>query len=138
MGQFPGSLNQRSFRDSADFVVKGLKTNLLDLPAIVALQLVTRIDSLNSSAEHQTICPFLTVFQGLGTLGGEYTIQLRSDAKPFSFYSARHIPLPLRSQVKTEHSRTESLGVISMVAQPTTWCAGMVFVPKKLIYSNMC
>ena len=71
------------------------------------------------------------MFQGLGTLGGEYTIQLRSDAKPFSLYSARHIPLPLRSQVKTELSRMESLGVISRVDQPTTWCAGMVVVPKK-------
>ena len=135
MGQFPGSLTHNGLSVTQPvFVVKGLKTNLLGLPAIVALQLVTRMDSLDSSAEHQIIQiihQFPTVFKGLGTLGGEYTIQLRSDAKPFSLYSARHIPLPLRSQVKTELSRMESLGVISRVDQPTTWCAGMVVVPKK-------
>ena len=66
MGQFPGSLTHNGLLVTQPvFVLKGLETNLPGLPAIVALQLVTRMDSLDSSAEHQIICQFPTVFLGL-------------------------------------------------------------------------
>ena len=61
----------------------------------------------------------------------EYTIKLKPDAKPYSFFTARKIPIPLRDKVQHEFKQMESSGVISKVDQPTTWCSGMVVVQKK-------
>ena len=74
---------------------------------------------------------FPRVFEGLGQFGEEYEIKLKPGAMPYSLFSPRHVPLPLRTKVAEELSRMEALGVISKVDQPTPWCAGMVVVPKK-------
>ena len=115
------------------FVVDDLKTNLLGLPAIIDLHLVTRTDAvLTETLESKSwLQQFPKVFNGLGKLSGDYTIQLRSDARPHAIFSPRHIPLPLRQQVVDELNCMEKAGVISKVSQPTPWCAGMVVVPKK-------
>ena len=115
------------------YVVDDLKSNLLGLPAIIALHLVTRTDSVQTeTTENQSwLQRFPKVFSGLGNLSGDYNIQLRSDATPHAIFTPRHIPFPLRQQVADELNRMEKAGVISKVAQPTPWCAGMVVVPKK-------
>ena len=53
------------------------------------------------------------------------------DTKPFSLYTAQHVPLPLRPKVLRELEQMEASGVISKVDQATPWCAGMVVVTKK-------
>ena len=78
------------------------------------------------------------LFTGLGTLKGDYEIQLKPDAKPHSIFTARNVPLPLRAKVKDELSRMETLGVIARVEEPTPWCAGMVVVPKKSGAVRIC
>ena len=78
---------------------------------------------------------FANVFQGLGTLGEEYCIQLKPDSTP---YSPRNVPFPLRDKVKEELTRMENMGVISKVDAPTPWCAGMVVVPKKTGAVRIC
>ena len=55
------------------------------------------------------------MFNGLGNLGDEYEIMLEQNAKPFSLYTPRSIPIPLRAKVKKELERMESMGVISKV-----------------------
>ena len=119
------------------FVVNGLKSNLLGLPAIRTLHLIA---SLNSVDEYRRgiYKHFPTLFHGLGNFGDEYQIKLRPDAKPFALYTARHVPIPLREQVKTELERMESIGVISPVIEPTDWCAGMVVVPRKNSTVRIC
>ena len=109
------------------YVVDDLKSNLLGLPAIIALHLVTRTDSVQTeTTENQSwLQRFPKVFSGLGNLSGDYSIQLRSDARPHAIFTTRHIPFPLRQQVADELNR------ISKVSQPTPWCAGMVVVPKQ-------
>ena len=47
---------------------------------------------------------FLSIFTGLGNLGEEFEICLKPDAKPFSLYTPRHIPLPLRPRVRVAWS----------------------------------
>ena len=79
----------------------------------------------------QIISKYASLFTGLGTLSGDFHIQLQPGAKPFAIYTPRKVPIPLRSKVKDELDRMESLGVISKVDVPTSWCAGMVVVPKK-------
>jgi len=119
--------NGRSCQQSI-YVIKDLKNNLLGLPAITALQLLIKVDSIQPGNVQQS---FPKLFQGLGTLKGDYQIQLKSDAKPYALYTARNVPIPLRGKVKQELERMEKLGVISKVDKPTLWCAGMVVVPKK-------
>ena len=109
-------------------VTEDLQNNLLGLPAITALHLLTKVDSVQPGNVQQSFPKF---FQGLGTLKGDYQIQLRLDAKPYALYTARNVAIPLRGKVKQELECVEELGVISKVDMPTLWCVGMVVVPKK-------
>ena len=132
IGQFLGHFVHRTKQTSQSvFVVEGLKTNLLGLPTITALNLAVRVDVITDVSEKDIPKQFPSLFQGLGNLGEEYNIQLKPEAKPFAIFTPRHVPLPLRTKVQEELDRMESLGVISRVDQPTPWCAGMVVVPKK-------
>ena len=105
LGQFWGSLSYRGKEaKQCVFVVDGLKTNLLGLPAITALGLAVRIDTTDTDAPTTTLADimkqFPSVFQGLGNLGEEYEIHLKPGATPHSLYAPRNVPLPLRSKVK--------------------------------------
>ena len=77
-----------------------------------------------------------SLFTGLGNLRGKY--ELKPDAQPFALYTTRNVPFPLREKVQKELDRMESLGVISKVEKPSTWCAGMVVVPKKSGAIRIC
>ena len=110
------------------FVLRKVKHNLLGLPAIRALNVLTQIHAVTQPIQEE----FPSLFRGLGTYKGDsYVIQLKSDAQPFALFTPRNVPIPLRQKVKDELSRMETLGVISPIEEPTPWCAGMVVVPKK-------
>ena len=81
---------------------------------------------------------FPELFQGLGRLKDNYKIQLLSEAKPFPFTTSRCVAVPLLPKVKAELERMEKLGVISKVATPTEWCAGMVVVRKPNGTARIC
>ncbi len=132
LGQFVGSLSHKqSSSDQVIFVIKNLQTNLLGLPAITALNLAARVDTISLTSDAEVHARFPKLFQGLGNLGEEYTIRLKPGAKPHALYTPRRVALPLCSKVKEELDRMEALGVTSKVSEPTAWCAGMVPVPKK-------
>ena len=110
------------------YVVKNLSTPLLGRPAIVALGLLIRVDSIDMEtlkARYPKLCC------GLGEVQQPYAIKLKPDAVPFSLKTPRRIPLPMMGRVREELRRMEELGVISRVEEPTDWCASMVVVPKK-------
>ena len=140
LGQFRCHLSHKGKHSQHQaFVVDHLKTNLLGLPAITALHLAIRTDSLQMQSTADDIQDkFPKVFRGLGTLAGEYHIQLGADAKPHAIFTPRHVPLPLRPKVAEELNRMEKAGVISKVTEPTQWCAGMVVVPKKSGKIRIC
>ncbi len=71
------------------------------------------------------------VFNGLGTIGEEYTVKLKENATPYALFVPRNVPIPLRQKVKEELDRMEKMKVITKVEKPTQWCAGMIVVPKK-------
>ena len=109
LGQFVGELGhkQKSTREEI-YVVRGLKTNLLGLPAISSLQLIQRVCS--TEGELRDIKKqFPKVFNGLGTLGGEYEIKLKGDARPYALYAPRNVPIPLCPKVQEEWRRWGSL-----------------------------
>ena len=126
---------QRSIRHQV-YVVNSLNHNLLGLPAILSLNILSRVDDFSCTSTIPLEFPDL--FQGLGTLKTEYTIKLRSDAKPHALSTARRIPIPLRDKVEHELKQMETTGVISKVSHPTDWCAGMVVVQKKSGNVRIC
>ena len=137
-GRFLGNLVYKTKSSQQHvFVVKGLQTNLLGLPAITALHLAARVD-MTSCSETEIHQRFPKVFEGLGNLGEEFEIKLKPDAVPHSLFTPRHVLLPLRPKVEQELMRMESMGVISRVDEPTPWCAGMVVVPKKSGSIRIC
>lgn len=74
------------------FVVNGLQTNLLGLPAITALNLAARVDATSHpETETEIHQRFPKVFQGLGNLGEEFEIKLKPDAVPYSLFTPRHV-----------------------------------------------
>ena len=75
LGHFSGLLSHKDKEARQNvFVVEGLKTNLLGLPSISALNLAVRVDSTSTDPPsepetEQTVCrKFPKVFQGLATL----------------------------------------------------------------------
>ena len=84
------------------FVVAKLKSDLLGLPAIQALNLAARLDEtaditpITAPSIHKQFCK---LFQGLGNLGEEYEIKLKPDATLFLLFTPRRVPLSLRGKV---------------------------------------
>lgn len=117
------------------FVVKRLQNNLLGLPAIKALNLLAQIDVVDSRTIPDQ---YPTLFTGLGMYKEEYKIELQPQAKPSAIFTPRKVPLPLRDKVRAELTRMENQGVIPKVTKPSTWCAGMVVVPKKSGAVRIC
>ena len=136
VGQFEEMLHHgQNSSQQQIFVIKDLKSNLLGLPAITALNLAVRLDNTYTSLVEDS---FPAVFKGLGNLGEPYTIKLKDNAVPYALCTPRTIPLPLLDKVEQELTKMESQGVISQVNQPTSWCTGMVAVPKKSGAIRIC
>ena len=119
------------------FVIPHLTHNLLGLPAITALDLVTRVDAIASKTSIIQE-KFPSLFNGLGLMSHEYEIRLKPNAKPFALFTAHHVPIPLREKVQAKLQRMQKLGIITKVDHPTPWCAGMVVVPKKSGEVRIC
>ena len=129
LGQFKGVLKKGEYQTKeVVYVVRGLKFNLLGLPAIRLLHLISEVNT--TSGEEDWPKKFPALFKGLGTLGDAYTIKLQEGAQPHALFTPRNVPLPMREKVKQELERMQQAGIISKVEEHTPWCAGMVVVPK--------
>ena len=118
LGQFMTTLkHEQHLSLQPVFVIRGLKNNLLGLPAIIFLQLIRRASSIQTGDDIRKQFP--KVFSGLGTLGEPYQIKLREGAIPHSIYTPRAVPMPLRDKVKKELRRMEAMGVITAIRDPT-------------------
>ena len=128
-GQFSGTLTYKQSNTCQEiFVVQRLELPLMGRPVIEALNLISRVNFVDSSERFVNLYPDL--FTGLGALGIEYQIQLKHDAKPYALTTPRRVAIPLMPKVKQELTRMENMDVITKVDNPTDWCAGMVVVPK--------
>ena len=65
------------------YVVKGLQGNLLGLPAIQALCILTHVHTVKQSILDQ----YSSLFTGLGTFKDGYSIKLKPDPHPFSLFT---------------------------------------------------
>ena len=134
-GWFRGTLDKRPELCGVEqeiYVVSQLSRCLLGQPAIEALNLIMRVGEVHNTLDSEGVGrEFPQLFEGLGKLEGEYTIQLEEGVKPIALTTPRRVAIPLMKAVEKELQRMEKMGVIAPVTQPTDWCAGMVVVPKK-------
>ncbi len=115
IGQFTTTLthDQKSTKQTAFVATRGLKNNLLGLPAITGLQLLCRTEEIESQVADRSEIrkKYSKLFEGLGNFGDPYTIQLSEDVCPYALYTPRAVLIPLRQKVIEELERMESLGV---------------------------
>ena len=113
------------------YVIKDLETSLLSRQSAEQLQLITRVQSVESKEYKASVtAKYPELFTELGKMEDEYTIKLTDDAKPFALTVPRKVPMPLYQETKVEIERMLENGVISPVDEPTEWCAPMVITPK--------
>ena len=135
-GVVKGVLKTSSLKETLQdiYVIGNLKEPLLGRPAIDALNLVQKVETIQaderSVIEDEVKSTYPNLFKGLGKLDGEFSIKLKPDSTPLALTTPRRVAIPLLNKVKAELERMENLGVISKVDVPTEWCAGMVVVPK--------
>ena len=77
------------------YIIKDLKNNLLGLPAIRKLEMLSHVCTIEKSI----ISQYPALFTGLGTFAQAYTIKLKPNHKPFALSAPCNILLPLRSKV---------------------------------------
>ena len=80
------------------FVVKGLERSSLGRQAAHTVNLLNRVDALNSSEMKENIKKrYPNLFTGLGQIKHqEYDIKLTQEATPYAITVPRQIPIPLR------------------------------------------
>ena len=124
------------------YIVENRKEPLLGRPAVEALNLVQKVETVHSEdstrIEQEVKTMYPNLFNGLGELEGEFSIKLKPGSTPYAITTPRRVALPLMPKVKEELQRMETLGVISKVHIPTDCCAGMVVVPKPDGRIGMC
>ncbi|GFS00231.1 Pol polyprotein [Elysia marginata] len=120
-------------------LLDGLEQPLLGRPAIEALNLLQRINSVKGTQESVDFKKeFPELFTGLSNLQKEYKIQLKDDVVPPKISSPRRIPLPLRKDVEIELQKLQEQDIIKKVTEPTDWCSGLVVVPKASRKIRLC
>ena len=114
------------------YVVAGLRKALLGRPAIEALKLITRLDSVEKESYK---AKYPELFSGLGSLQGEHKIFLQPNCVPFAIVALRRVPVPLMPKVKEELDSMEHMGVnLQSGALVSLWCQNkMVTLESALI-----
>lgn len=113
-------------------IVKGNKSPIIGLKTCNALGLVKRVHIVNgdTDAGAKVEDAYADVFQGIGKLKAQYSIELEKPNKPV-IHAARKVPLALRDRLKAELKRLESLDIIEKVEEPTEWVHSLVIVEKR-------
>jgi hypothetical protein len=107
-------------------IVDGNVQNVLGKKSCSELKLVKRVDAIERSITDE----YADVFQGLGCVKDVvHHIEVDKNAKPV-VHPPRRVPITLRSRVKDELDRMETLGVAERVHEPSDWVNSMVTVIK--------
>ena len=76
------------------------------------------------------LSPFADVFQGIGCLPGEYSIELNKDVQPV-VHPPRRVPVPKKEAMKTELDKMVADKIVTPATEPTDWVSSVLVVPKK-------
>ena len=110
-------------------VLEGANRNLLGISEIKSLNLLAVVNSINRDS-FDVFSAFPRVFEGLGTMPGEFKIQLKKGTEPYCLMTPRNIAAGLREKVKDEIDKMLLMKVIEPVEIPTEWCSGLTIAPK--------
>jgi hypothetical protein len=110
-------------------VVKSDAKPILGIQACEEMGLIKRVMALNKSDKMDIFKEYADVFEGLGCLEGEHTIQIDEGVTP-KVHPPRKIPVTLREKLKTELNRMEKMKVIVKIEEPTQWVNPIVIVEK--------
>ena len=72
---------------------------------------------------------YADVFQGLGTLLGQYHIEIDRDVNPI-VHGPPRVPMALRDKLKHELHEMVNDDIIAPVSEPTEWVSSLLFVSK--------
>ncbi|KAL8565639.1 hypothetical protein ACOMHN_063470 [Nucella lapillus] len=118
------------------YIVKEQPHALLSREACVRLGMVARVYhipaiSTDTGKKKDIKQSFPQLFSGLiGKVDSPCTITLQPDARPVCLYAPRKIAHPLIPKVKQQIEDMVKREIISPVTEPTSWCSGIVVVPK--------
>ena len=127
-GVFAGHFSSQGRMATGDvYVMKGLKTNLLGLPIIMALHLVEKLCSTDLKDTTGIKRQFPKYFQGWALLGMDMKLNSRMMVPHTPCMPHITYLLPCGPESR-----------MSLTAWPTEWCAGMVVVPKKSGAIRIC
>jgi hypothetical protein len=77
----------------------------------------------------QLLEQYADVFSGVGTIPGEYHIDIDPEVQPV-VHPPRSVPVALRSKVKAELDKLQDLGIIESITEPTEWVNSLMVVSK--------
>ena len=123
--------------DTSVYVLDGARQNLLGISELKQLNLLAVINAMCLN-EFDPTREFPKVFEGLGTMPGKFSINLKRDIEPVRLNSPRPIAAGLREKAKTEIDKMLADNVIEPVEEPTDWCSGLTIAPKKSGKIRMC
>ena len=109
LGKFIGTFTRGTrLAEGEVYVTKRLTKSLLGRPTIQDLDLVKLVAVVGQhhlSPKDQ----FPSLFQGLGKLEGEYTIELQDNAQPFALTTPRRVAIPLLNTSRNARDNTVRL-----------------------------
>ena len=126
------------------FVMKAAVMLILGKSTSIGMKLVQILDCDNihsvttdtpTSSDPQKVSDdpiirqYYDVFNGLGELPGEYTINIKPDSIPV-VNPPRRLPVSLRQLVKAELDMMVEKQIIAPVTEPTSWVSSMVVAQK--------
>ena len=104
--------------------------NVLGLKTSTELNIIKRVEGINSQHVSDPLKEFADVFTGLGCVSNVvHHINIKPNVQPV-VHPPRRVPVTIRSKVKTELQRMERLNVIEKIDEPTEWVNSMAVVVK--------
>lgn len=125
--QYKGQNYQLEFQ-----VIEQDASTLIGAQACKQMEIIKRVHKVQKNPSEslpEILCEYPDVFQGLGCLSGEHTIQIDPSVKPV-IHPPRKVPLAIRDKVKEELDRMEKIGVVTKQTEPTEWVNSMVTIVK--------
>jgi len=119
------------------FIIDESAPTIIGLPTCTALDVVRRIDTVQSTSLPLLLDDYADVFEGLGELPGEYHIKVDPSVSPVIHAPCR-VPLSLQSRLKSALDDMEQKGVIRKCDAPTDWVSSFFVVEKKNGSLHLC
>jgi len=131
--------HKRRAYDAEFHVVDPDVQTLLGLPSCRQLDVVRRVDAINSSSSENVsiLEKFADVFTGIGCMPGEYHIVIDASVRPVE-HPARRVPIVLQPKLKKTLDSLVQSGIIIKRDEPTDWVSSLLLVEKKDSSLRLC